>query len=194
MLAIYLFLIFLGIMLSLFTKFHFTLVFKNITTLESLEKKGTSFHSPFDTGLRSNWEQVFGPNPKMWFIPLSCFGGKPIGNGVSWPQIDENGNQIIMSYDDAQSEGNIEQEYHKMQTNMIKQDSLNKQWKGDYQNSADYYERISKDHAQAKEQFIKTVQLSKQEDDKVKMHSSKVEVNDDNENTKKLYLKSLLQH
>ena len=44
-------------------------------------------------GWRKNWFQVFGRNPWLWPVPFNGATGKPIGDGVLWPQtytIDEN--------------------------------------------------------------------------------------------------------
>ena len=29
---------------------------------------------------------IFGKNPWLWFLPVFCKSGKPIGDGVVWPQ------------------------------------------------------------------------------------------------------------
>ena len=47
------------------------------TTIES------NLKGKYDVGLRGNWEQVFGPNPWLWFIPV--YGTGPVGDGLSWP-------------------------------------------------------------------------------------------------------------
>lgn len=194
MIILYIFIGFMGVMLAFFTKFHFLLVLKNITTLESLEKKGIDFQSQFDTGKRRNWEQVFGINPKMWFFPLICAGGKPMGNGVSWPQRDENGNSIMMNYQDgANSEETAEQEYRKLQTanynnsNSIKpQESLNsKAWKGALENESDYYEKITKKKAQSKKIGALT-SLKTTTGDSSKQDTNKVEGIEDMSTTKKI--------
>lgn len=43
---VFAFITFLSVLMTLFIKFHIKLVIKNITTVESLEKKGTNFKSP----------------------------------------------------------------------------------------------------------------------------------------------------
>ena len=140
MIILYLFLAFVGCMLTMFTKFHFTLIFRNITTLESIEKRSINFQSTYDLGKRANWEQVFGNNPKMWFFPITYWGGKPAGNGVNWLQRDENGNQIMSYQDSMFSEETSEKEYKKLQSESNnKADSNAKAI-----NEADYYEKIKK--------------------------------------------------
>ena len=56
MIALYGFVGTMSVMISLFFKFHMILVFKNMTTLESIEKKGTNFESPYNVGKQRNWE------------------------------------------------------------------------------------------------------------------------------------------
>jgi len=80
----FLFGIFLGIIITFFTRFHFRLVIKNISTLESLEKKTINFESPYSMGSAENLFQVFGRNPSLWALPIYLGSGKPDGNGVSW--------------------------------------------------------------------------------------------------------------
>jgi len=91
----YLFVLFLLVILTKFTMFHITLINKNMTTLESLEHKGTDYESlvffvkynlsKFDIGKQGNWSQVFGRNPFLWVIPIMGRSGKPDGSGVNWP-------------------------------------------------------------------------------------------------------------
>jgi len=95
----YLFGFFLGIIISFFTRFHFRLVFRNISTLESLEKKTINFDSPYSLGSTENWFQVFGRNPTLWPFPMFLGSGKPEGNGVSWKT-----KETKSLYDNSQSE------------------------------------------------------------------------------------------
>lgn len=69
--------------LTNFIKFHMKLVLENYTTIENLEREEGA-KSKFDIGRRRNWEQVFGQNPWMWWIPLHTQASRPIGDGVRW--------------------------------------------------------------------------------------------------------------
>lgn len=95
----YVFSIFLGVIISFFTRFHFRLVFRNISTLESLEKKTINFESPYSLGNADNWFQVFGRNMALWPLPMFLGSGKPEGNGVSWKT-----KETKSIYDNSQSE------------------------------------------------------------------------------------------
>lgn len=68
----------LAIMLLCFFSFHLRMVLLNETTIEG--------RAPlFNVGYRKNWEQVFGSEPLLWFIPV--YGKGPVGDGVHWPSI-----------------------------------------------------------------------------------------------------------
>ncbi|CAE8615802.1 unnamed protein product, partial [Polarella glacialis] len=69
--------------LTNFIKFHMKLVLENYTTIENLEREEGA-KSKFDIGKRRNWEQVFGSNPWMWWLPLHTQASRPIGDGVRW--------------------------------------------------------------------------------------------------------------
>mmetsp|Transcript_73077 Transcript_73077/g.89650 ORF Transcript_73077/g.89650 Transcript_73077/m.89650 type:complete len:310 (+) Transcript_73077:82-1011(+) len=69
--------------LTNFIKFHMKLVLENYTTIENLEREEGA-KSKFDIGRRRNWEQVFGQNPWMWWIPFHTQASRPIGDGVRW--------------------------------------------------------------------------------------------------------------
>ncbi len=59
------------------------LTLHNITTIEHIEKRDPSksmSENPFDVGKRRNWEQVFGNNPWLWFVPVAIVQG----DGVNW--------------------------------------------------------------------------------------------------------------
>ncbi len=59
------------------------LTLHNITTIEHIEKRDpskTMSENPFDVGKRRNWEQVFGSNPWLWFVPVAIVQG----DGVNW--------------------------------------------------------------------------------------------------------------
>jgi len=95
-----------GLAMFSFACNHYYLVFMNITTIESLEKrrnivlsrskrsssdeeKGPDvdredyaiFCNPYNVGWKRNFQQVFGRNPWLWFIPVA----NSIGNGVIFP-------------------------------------------------------------------------------------------------------------
>jgi hypothetical protein len=50
-----------------------------------LEKKGRNYRSLFDIGRESNWYQVFGTNRLLWAFPIFMGSGKPLGDGIYWP-------------------------------------------------------------------------------------------------------------
>jgi len=65
-----------GFGLLAFAGFHFSLVLQNQTTLESGPEP-----NPYDVGRKSNWRQVFGPQPMFWFFPVA----NSVGNGYDFP-------------------------------------------------------------------------------------------------------------
>ena len=66
----------LAFMLSCFAPFHIRMAMLNETTIEG--------PSPmFDVGERRNWQQVFGTDSRLWFLPV--YGGGPDGDGIHWP-------------------------------------------------------------------------------------------------------------
>jgi len=69
--------------LTNFIKFHMKLVLENYTTIENLEREEGA-KSKFDIGRRRNWEQVFGANPSLWWMPMHSQASRPIGDGVRW--------------------------------------------------------------------------------------------------------------
>jgi len=69
--------------LTNFIKFHVKLVLDNYTTIENLEREEGA-KSKFDIGKRRNWEQVFGANQWLWWLPLHTQASRPIGDGVRW--------------------------------------------------------------------------------------------------------------
>eukprot|EP00444_Apocalathium_aciculiferum_P004654 CAMPEP_0183407770 /NCGR_PEP_ID=MMETSP0370-20130417/17597_1 /TAXON_ID=268820 /ORGANISM="Peridinium aciculiferum, Strain PAER-2" /LENGTH=215 /DNA_ID=CAMNT_0025590179 /DNA_START=162 /DNA_END=809 /DNA_ORIENTATION=+ len=69
--------------LTNFIKFHMKLVLENYTTIENLERE-ESAASKFDIGRRRNWEQVFGNNSYLWWLPMHTQASRPIGDGVRW--------------------------------------------------------------------------------------------------------------
>lgn len=70
--------------LTMFFKFHLKLVLENKTTIETIDKKGEEFDSPYSLGHDSNFNQVMGTNKLLWFIPLNSSSGQPLGNGIDW--------------------------------------------------------------------------------------------------------------
>ena len=111
-------------------------VCRNITTIEALEKTRYIHSFPsnqyrrrrssndainaFDIGRRQNWEQVMGPSPIKWFIPIQ----NSIGNGLAFPINEdvrgilrgmrsdlgamENGGSAVMEEQDADEEDTME--------------------------------------------------------------------------------------
>merc|ERR1740130_2567395 len=80
---------FLGSLLTTFFGFHIWLMLKAMTTIEFCEKKmpkGGKEQAPanessvYDLGPCGNARSVLGPNPFMWFVPLS----PPIGDGLNF--------------------------------------------------------------------------------------------------------------
>jgi len=69
--------------LTNFIVFHMKLVLENFTTIENLEREEGA-RSKFDIGHRRNWEQVFGSNAWMWWLPMHTQVSRPIGDGVRW--------------------------------------------------------------------------------------------------------------
>eukprot|EP00446_Apocalathium_sp_SHHI-4_P003397 CAMPEP_0177177214 /NCGR_PEP_ID=MMETSP0367-20130122/13676_1 /TAXON_ID=447022 ORGANISM="Scrippsiella hangoei-like, Strain SHHI-4" /NCGR_SAMPLE_ID=MMETSP0367 /ASSEMBLY_ACC=CAM_ASM_000362 /LENGTH=215 /DNA_ID=CAMNT_0018623791 /DNA_START=285 /DNA_END=932 /DNA_ORIENTATION=- len=69
--------------LTNFIKFHMKLVLENYTTIENLEREEGA-RSKFDIGRRRNWEQVFGSQAWLWWLPMHTQASRPIGDGVRW--------------------------------------------------------------------------------------------------------------
>lgn len=69
--------------LTNFIKFHMKLVWENYTTIENLDREENA-KSKFDIGKRRNWEQVFGSNVWLWWLPMHTQASRPIGDGVRW--------------------------------------------------------------------------------------------------------------
>jgi len=72
-----------GLSMGSFAFLHFQLVFRNLTTLEEMERKQNtpSYVNPFDVGDRANFRQVFGVHWYLWLLPIAS----STGNGVFWP-------------------------------------------------------------------------------------------------------------
>lgn len=67
-----------GCMLVPFAGMHLRLILLNMTTLESMTLPNPS---PYNVGKKANFEQVFGKNPWLWFIPVHTSEG----DGCSFP-------------------------------------------------------------------------------------------------------------
>jgi hypothetical protein len=72
------------ITLTLFTRFHTSLIFTNKTTIETMDKRNLHGTEDYSRGIRQNWIQVFGRNPFLWPFPMTGKSGKPIGDGIVW--------------------------------------------------------------------------------------------------------------
>ena len=79
-LAIFIF----SIIITNFFKFHIGLVLKNSTTIESLDQEHQKDFQKFNLSPRENWEQVFGCDSLLSFIPFPTKRGRPDGDGLSW--------------------------------------------------------------------------------------------------------------
>ena len=49
-----------GVLMTMFLKFHINLGLTNKTTIENLDKKGKDYVSMYDVGSTLNWQQIFG--------------------------------------------------------------------------------------------------------------------------------------
>ena len=67
-----------------FFRFHLKLVFKNCTTIETLDPEFEK-NNKYNLSLRENWEQVMGSDKLFWFIPFISDSGYPKGDGLTWP-------------------------------------------------------------------------------------------------------------
>lgn len=74
----------LSVLITMFSKFHFKLLFENKTTIENLEKKKVPYHSEWDIGARRNFTQVFGRYCLLWPFPMMFECGRPVGDGIEW--------------------------------------------------------------------------------------------------------------
>ena len=77
----------LGMAITVFLRFHISLVFSNRTTIDTMDKVKKPAEvsaTQFSRGTYFNWCQVFGRNPLMWPVPAMLRSGKPLGDGVSW--------------------------------------------------------------------------------------------------------------
>eukprot|EP00455_Lapot_gusevi_P003266 TRINITY_DN1133_c0_g1_i6.p1 TRINITY_DN1133_c0_g1~~TRINITY_DN1133_c0_g1_i6.p1 ORF type:complete len:302 (-),score=40.29 TRINITY_DN1133_c0_g1_i6:124-1029(-) len=73
-----------AVSLLFFVGFHAKLVFSNQTTIEfsdtSVYRSREPPRNPYDLGSRKNFEQVFGTNPWLWFLPVANY----VGTGYSF--------------------------------------------------------------------------------------------------------------
>jgi len=78
------------IVVSMFFRFHVTLVIQNLTTIEHMDRRRSDGARNeivnYDMGIYYNFIQIFGKNPWLWFLPVTLKSGKPVGDGVVWPQ------------------------------------------------------------------------------------------------------------
>jgi len=78
------------IVVSMFFRFHLTLINQNMTTIEHMDKKrgadSKNDAGNYDMGVYYNFIQIFGKNPLLWPFPVFLKSGKPVGDGVVWPQ------------------------------------------------------------------------------------------------------------
>jgi len=70
-----------GIGLSLFAAQHYSYVLSNQTTIEALEKKSKG-ENVYNIGPFANFQQVFGTNGMLWFLPVS----NSVGDGLVFPK------------------------------------------------------------------------------------------------------------
>jgi hypothetical protein len=77
--------VFLFIIIN-FLRFHINLVVKNNTTLEHLDakRKNQLISQKYNVGLKTNWEQIFGKNICMWFLPLESRNEEY--DGINYPR------------------------------------------------------------------------------------------------------------
>ena len=93
----YVFIFVFSIIITMFLKFHIELVLKNSTTIESLDKEHAEENAKFNVDKGTNWEQVFGKNKILWFIPIFSESSRPVGDGLSWPEKKNNNSNNIES-------------------------------------------------------------------------------------------------
>ena len=75
----------IGLLMTMFLKFHIYLASTNKTTIENLDKKGVPYKSAYDIGAVNNMYQIFGTNKLLWPFPCYLGSGKPLGDGIYWP-------------------------------------------------------------------------------------------------------------
>merc|ERR1719333_1836195 len=75
---------FLMVLIVSFLSFHIWLMSKAMTTVEFCEKslKKSSYNSSvYSQGTYRNICAILGPQPLLWFLPISL----PEGDGLAWP-------------------------------------------------------------------------------------------------------------
>ena len=74
----------LSIIVFNFMKFHFYLMYYNLTTIETLDND-LKENKKYDMGFANNFKQIFGENKLLWFLPINSPLGYPVGDGLTWP-------------------------------------------------------------------------------------------------------------
>ena len=69
-----------GLFTSSLASFHIYLILSNKSTLES---EALDNYNPFNMGTRANWEQIFGTNAWLWFLPVVS---KDAITGLEYPK------------------------------------------------------------------------------------------------------------
>jgi len=73
-------------MLAVFAGMHYRMVLQNVGTLDRLVPLvQTGPLNPYDMGARANFEQVFGKDPMLWFLPVATTQG----DGIHFPTNDQ---------------------------------------------------------------------------------------------------------
>ncbi|KRX03299.1 hypothetical protein PPERSA_00822 [Pseudocohnilembus persalinus] len=89
---VYIIILILVFIFTYFLTFHLKLVSKNFTSVEVLQNRKIKANSVYNFGTLYNFEQVFGKNKYLWFLPLKSKKSK--GKGFWFKsQIDQNNNQ-----------------------------------------------------------------------------------------------------
>jgi len=70
-----------GLGLAMFAGTHYLYTMRNLSTIEVMEKRSRKNSNPFDFGASSNFQQVFGSNKLLWFLPVFT----SVGNGLWFP-------------------------------------------------------------------------------------------------------------
>jgi len=78
--------------LALFAGTHYFYTLRNVTTIEVLEKGMRGRDNPYDLGPESNFRQVFGVNPLLWFLPVK----NNIGDGLWFPKKQSNESKSLL--------------------------------------------------------------------------------------------------
>ena len=67
-----------------FVLYHLKLVITNSSTIESLDTENKDKYKKFCLTKKENFEQVFGKNKLLWFLPINIEQAKPVGDGLLW--------------------------------------------------------------------------------------------------------------